>query len=80
MPLVLVRRGHSVGDGRFDYTFSANTAVVSGRLDIDGTMHPVGKWRPLKFMSTWVKADGRWRLLSRSLTPCLDRLIEMGGC
>lgn len=60
--------------------FHGNVANVMGRLDIDGTMQPVGRWGPLKYMSTWVKDSGEWRLLSRSLTPCLDKLIEMGRC
>ncbi|NND61345.1 MAG: nuclear transport factor 2 family protein [Gammaproteobacteria bacterium] len=63
-----------------EIAFYQNIAIVSGRMDIDGTMHPVGRWGPLKYMSTWVKDEGRWRLLSRSLTPCLDKLIEMGRC
>lgn len=63
-----------------EIVFHHNIAIVSGRMDIDGTMHPVGRWGPLKYMSTWVKDDGRWRLLSRSLTPCLDKLVEMGRC
>lgn len=63
-----------------EVTFFQNIAIVSGRMDIDGTMQPVGRWGPLKYMSTWVKDDGRWRLLSRSLTPCLQKLIELGRC
>lgn len=63
-----------------EITFFENIAIVTGRMDIDGTMHPVGRWGPLKYMSTWVKNDGHWRLLSRSLTPCLEKLIEMGRC
>lgn len=60
--------------------FHGDVAIVMGRMDIDGTMRPVGRWGPLKYMSTWVKEDGDWRLLSRSLTPCLDKLIELGRC
>lgn len=63
-----------------EVVFFQDTAIVSGRMDIDGTMHPVGRWGPLKYMSTWVKVNGRWLLLSRSLTPCLDKLLEMGRC
>ena len=63
-----------------EVVFYQNIAIVSGRMDIDGTMRPVGRWGPLKYLSTWVKNDGQWRLLSRSLTPCLDKLIEMGRC
>lgn len=60
--------------------FHGEVATVMGRMDIDGTMRPIGRWGPLKYMSTWVKDDGDWRLLSRSLTPCIDRLIEVGRC
>lgn len=60
--------------------FHGDIAIVMGRMDIDGIMRPVGRWGPLKHMSTWVKEDGEWRLLSRSLTPCLDKLIELGRC
>lgn len=60
--------------------FHGDIATVMGRIDSDGTMRPVGRWGPLKFMSTWVKEDGEWRLLSRALTPCLDKLIELGRC
>lgn len=60
--------------------FHGDIAIVMGRMDIDGTMRPVGRWGPLKYMSTWVKEEGEWRLLSRSLTPCLDKLIELGRC
>lgn len=63
-----------------EVVFHRNVAIVSGRLDIDGTMRPVGRWGPLKYLSTWVKDEDGWRLLSRSLTPCLDKLIEAGRC
>ncbi|MGB0956803.1 MAG: nuclear transport factor 2 family protein, partial [Panacagrimonas sp.] len=55
-------------------------ALVLGRLDIDGEMKPVGRWGPLKYMSTWVREDDQWRIFSRSLTPCLDKLVAMGRC
>lgn len=60
--------------------FHRDVASVMGRMDIDGEMKPVGRWGPLKYMSTWVLEEGEWKLLSRSLTPCLERLIEMGRC
>lgn len=63
-----------------EVVFHGPVALVMGRMDIDGTMRPVGRWGPLKYMSTWVREDGTWRLVSRSLTPCLDRLVEMGRC
>lgn len=55
-------------------------AVVTGRLDIDGTMKPVGRWGPLKHMSVYERADGEWRLISRSLTPCAEMLVKLDRC
>ena len=63
-----------------EVVFHGPVALVTGRLDIDGEMRPVGRWGPLKYISTWVREEGDWRLFSRSLTPCLDRLVEMGRC
>ncbi len=60
--------------------FHGPVATVMGRMDIDGEMRPVGRWGPLKYMSTWIRDGGEWRLVSRSLTPCLDLLISMGRC
>lgn len=60
--------------------FHGAVAIITGRMDIDGEMRPVGRWGPLKYMSTWQKEDGKWTLLSRSLTPCLDMLIKLGRC
>ena len=55
-------------------------AVVMGRLDIDGTMDPVGRWGPLKYMGVFIRTEGEWRFLSRSLTPCVEMLVRMGRC
>ena len=55
-------------------------AVVMGRLDIDGTMAPVGRFGPLKYMGVFIRSEGEWRFLSRSLTPCLDMLVQLGRC
>ena len=63
-----------------EVVFHGPVALVMGRMDIDGVMRPVGRWGPLKYMSTWVREGDEWRLLSRSLTPCIDRLVEMGRC
>ena len=60
--------------------FDGDVAVVLGRLDIDGTMAPVGRFGPLKYMGVFVRRDGEWRFLSRALTPCIDMLIELGRC
>lgn len=63
-----------------EIVFYGDIALVMGRMDIDGEMRPVGRWGPLKYMSTWVKEGQEWRLLSRSLTPCKEILIQMGRC
>ncbi len=60
--------------------FHGPVAVVMGRMDIDGEMKPVGRWGPLKYMSAWIREGNEWKLLTRSLTPCLDKLVEMGRC
>ncbi|MCH9014716.1 MAG: hypothetical protein IH877_03380 [Gemmatimonadetes bacterium] len=44
------------------------------------TMYPVGRLAPLKFMRVFVRSDGEWRLLSLSLTPCVDMLVRIGRC
>ena len=56
------------------------TAVVVGKLVIDGEMQPVGTLPPMKFMAVFVRSEGRWRLLSRALTPCFEIAIERGVC
>jgi hypothetical protein len=63
-----------------EVVFYGDIALVMGRMDIDGEMRPIGRWGPLKYMSTWVREGTEWRLLSRSLTPCLEILIEVGRC
>ena len=55
-------------------------AVVMGRIDIDGTMAPVGRFGPLKYMGVFIRFEGEWRFLSRSLTPCLAMLVQLGRC
>lgn len=63
-----------------EVVFYGDIALVMGRMDIDGVMRPVGRWGPLKYMSTWVREGEEWRLLSRSLTPCKEILLEIGRC
>jgi len=60
--------------------FQDDAAVIVGKLDIDGTMQPMGKLPPMKFMATFVKTDGEWRALSRSMTPCAPVAVERGVC
>jgi len=60
--------------------FQGETAVLVGRLQVDGTMEPVGELPPMKFMAVFVNTDGEWKLLARSLTPCFDMAIQRGFC
>ena len=63
-----------------DVAFHDSIAIVTNRLDIDGTMKPIGRWGPLKSMRTFVKEGTRWRLVAQSLTPCLPKAVEVGRC
>lgn len=60
--------------------FHENTAVLIGRLQVNGVMRPVGSLPPMKFMAVFVETGEGWRLLSRSLTPCFEMAIERGFC
>lgn len=60
--------------------FHEDTAVLVGKLEADGTMQPLGKLPPMKYMAVFVKADGDWRLLSRAMTPCAPVAIKHGVC
>jgi hypothetical protein len=57
-----------------------HTAVVIARVQIDGEVRPVGRLGPMRNMAVFVRTDGRWRLLARSATPCLDIAIARGRC
>lgn len=60
--------------------FHGNTAVLVGRLRIDGVMRPVGTLPPMKFMAVFVDSGDGWKMLARSLTPCFPIAIERGFC
>ena len=60
--------------------FEGDTAVLVGRIQIDGVMPPVGRLPPMKFMAVFIEKPDGWRLLSRSLTPCFPIAIERGYC
>ncbi len=60
--------------------FHGDTAVLVGKLEADGTMKPLGRLPTMKYMAVFVRADGNWRLLARSLTPCAPLAIEHGVC
>lgn len=61
-------------------TFAGETAVLVGKLVIDGVMRPVGRLGPMKFMAVFVEDGGEWRLLARSLTVCHEMAVTMGFC
>ncbi|WP_425410917.1 nuclear transport factor 2 family protein [Hyphococcus sp.] len=60
--------------------FYGDTAVLVGKIDIDGTMQPLGAFPPMKFMATYVRTGDGWRALSRSMTPCASIAVERGVC
>jgi hypothetical protein len=60
--------------------FHEGTAVLVGRIQIEGVMRPVGTLPPMKFMAVFVEVGDDWRLLARSLTPCFPIAIERGLC
>lgn len=70
--------GVSISDERVQIV--GTTAVVIGRLEIDGEVRPVGRPGPMKFMAVFVQQDAEWKLLARSLTPCHRLAIENGRC
>lgn len=70
----------SVVISREDVVFHGDTAILTGRLDIDGTMAPIGRWGPLKFMAVFQRTDAGWIQLSRALTPCLPKAVELDLC
>lgn len=56
------------------------TAVLVGRIQIEGKMRPLGSLPPMRFMAVFVETGEGWRLMARSLTPCIDMAIEHGYC
>lgn len=56
------------------------TAVVIGRLEIDGEVRPLGRPGPARFMTVFVQQSSEWKLLARSVTPCARLAIERGRC
>lgn len=57
-----------------------NTAVLVGRLTLDGEVRPLGRLGPLRFMTVFVRTNAGWKLLARSLTPCSERAVQTGRC
>ena len=56
------------------------TAVVVARVTAKGTAGPVAGSGRSRMMSVFVKDQEQWRLLARSITPCIERAIEAGRC
>jgi hypothetical protein len=57
-----------------------STAVVIAKMTLRGEVRPVGRLGPMRTLSAFVLVDGEWRLLARSLTPCLPVAIQAGRC
>lgn len=60
--------------------FYGNTAILTGKMHIDGSMQPLGKLGPAKYMTVFIKVNGEWRMVSRSITPCAQIAIDNGFC
>ena len=61
-------------------TFYGDTAVLTGRLEIDGIMKPVGDLGPMKFMAVFQRDNDHWQMLSRALTRCHPMAVQHGFC
>lgn len=61
-------------------SISGTTAIVVGRLEIDGEMQPLGRLAPMRFMAVFVQVGDDWRLLGRSLTPCHQVAVARRLC
>jgi ketosteroid isomerase-like protein len=57
-----------------------DTAVVVGKLVIEGEVPPIGKVPPTRFVAVFARQDGQWRMLARTLTPCLPMVLQAGRC
>jgi hypothetical protein len=60
------------------------TAVVVARVRTkrDGPVAgaPPGGTGPSRMMNVFVHEQGKWRLLARSITPCIERAVAAGRC
>jgi hypothetical protein len=56
------------------------TAVVVARVMAKRTAGPVAGSGRSRMMSVFVRDQEQWRLLARSITPCVERAIEAGRC
>jgi hypothetical protein len=58
-----------------------STAIVISRLEVKGDVQipiPSGPRRVIRVFSAG--ADGRWKAISTSITPCHPRAVEAGHC
>ena len=60
------------------------TAVVVARVrtrrDKPVAGAPPGGTGPSRMMNVFVHEQGKWRLLARSITPCIERAVAAGRC
>lgn len=54
--------------------------VLIGKLVADGTMQPLGRLPPMKYLAVFVETDAGWKMQARSLTPCAAIAVERGVC
>jgi len=60
------------------------TAVVVARVQTRrnklGAGAPPGGTGRSRMMNVFVHEQGKWRLLARSITPCVERAVTAGRC
>jgi hypothetical protein len=54
--------------------------VIISRLVRDAGERTGSDTNPLRAMNVFVYDGQQWRLLARSLTPCIDRAVAAGRC
>lgn len=60
---------------------SGSTAVVVNRLLVHGNVQIPVAPGPRRVMTVFARDEaGRWKAVSRSLTPCHPRAVEAGRC
>lgn len=81
--MVVAGLGTVVGDlahSDQEVTIVGDTAILTGKMEGEAVMEPLGKLPPMKYIATFVRTDDGWRMLSRSITPCAPVAIERGVC
>lgn len=56
------------------------TAVVVARVTRLGPVPGDAGTGRMRIMNVYVRSQGRWRLLARSVTPCIERAVAAGRC